>query len=101
MLVTASLIGLTFGIVRTDTLGWGSPGVLAPLAGGLALLARLPARRGALRAAPLVPLPIFRLRALRAANLVVVLLYSGFFPVWFFLTLYVQQVLHYDAIQPG
>ncbi len=31
----------------------------------------------------------------------VVLLYGAFFPVWFFLTLYLQQVLHYDAIEAG
>ena len=38
---------------------------------------------------------------LRISNIVVTLLYAGFFPVWFFLTLYVQEVLHYDAIEAG
>jgi MFS family permease len=50
---------------------------------------------------PLVPLSIFRVGGLRAANLVVVLLYSAFFPVWFFLTIYFQRVLQYDAIEAG
>ena len=61
MLVTGGLVGLTYGIVRTDTLGWGSPGVLVPLAAGVVLLAgvRCSSRR-AWRDAPLVPLSIFR-----------------------------------------
>ena len=47
VLITASLVSLTFGIVRTDTLGWGSAGVLVPLALGAALLAAFAARRDA------------------------------------------------------
>jgi len=100
VLITASLVSLTFGIVRTDTLGWGSPGVLVPLAAGVALLgafALAESRAGE----PLVPLAVLRHRQLRIANLVVALLYASFFPVWYFLTLYVQEVLHYDAIQAG
>ncbi len=101
VLVTASLVSLTFGIVRTDTLGWGSAGVLAPLAAGVALLIGFLLVEGRFARAPLVPLSVFKVGHLRAANLVVVLLYAAFFPVWFFLTLYLQQVLHYDAIEAG
>jgi len=97
VLVTASLVSLTFGIVRTDTLGWGSTGVLVPLVAGLALLAAFLWVEGRVASAPLVPLSILRFRELRIANL----LYASFFPVWFFLTLYVQEVLHLDAIQAG
>ena len=46
VLVTAGLTALVYGIVRTDTLSWGAPGVLAPLALGIVLLARVRARRG-------------------------------------------------------
>src|SRR5439155_6619827 len=97
----AGLLLLTFGIVRTDTSGWGSPGVLAPLAGGLALIATFLLVEQRVARVPLVPLSIFRVGQLRAANLVVVLLYSALFPVWFFLTLYLQQVLHYSAVDAG
>jgi predicted MFS family arabinose efflux permease len=101
VLITASLICLTFGIVRTDTLGWGSPGVLGPLAGGVVLLGAFLLVEGRLAKAPLIPLRVLRLGRLRSANLVVALLYAGFFPVWFFLTLYVQEVLHFDPIEAG
>jgi len=101
VLVTAGLVFLTLGIVRTDTLGWGSTAVLVPLIGGVVLLAAFLLVEARFARAPLVPLSIFRIGQLRAANLVVVLLYAAFFPVWFFLTLYLQQVLHFDAIQAG
>jgi EmrB/QacA subfamily drug resistance transporter len=101
VLVTAGLVALTFGIVRTDTLGWDAPGVLAPLAAGLALLAGFLVVEGRIARVPLVPPSIFRRGTLRTANLVVVLLYAAFFPVWFFLTIYLQQVLGYDALTAG
>ncbi len=101
VLVTASLVTLTFGIVRTDTLGWGSAGVLGPLLAGVALLVAFLTVEARFAQAPLVPLSVFRTGQLRVANLVVILLYASFFPVWFFLTLYLQQTLHYDAIEAG
>ena len=100
-LVTASLVSLTYGIVRTDTLGWGAPGVIVPLIGGVALLAAFLLVEARFAREPLVPLSIFRIGHLRAANAVVLLLYASQFPGWFFLTLYMQQVLHYDAIEAG
>jgi EmrB/QacA subfamily drug resistance transporter len=101
VLVTASLVSLTYGIVRTDTLGWGASGVIVPLIGGLVLLAGFLFVEARVAEQPLVPLSIFRIGHLRAANAVVLLLYASQFPAWFFLTLYLQQVLHYDAIQAG
>ncbi|MGI8628694.1 MAG: MFS transporter [Solirubrobacteraceae bacterium] len=100
-LITAGLIAVTFGIVRTDTLGWGSPGVLAPLAVGAALLGAFVFVEAKVARVPLIPLSIFRHRQLRASNLVVLLMYGANFPTWFFITLYLQQVLHYDAIEAG
>ena len=101
LLVTAGLTSLTYGIVRTDTLGWGSSGVLAPLALGVALLGAFVYVEARVAQAPLVPLSIFRIRRLRAANLIVVLLYAANFPAFFFVTLYLQQVLHYTALEAG
>jgi Na+/melibiose symporter-like transporter len=101
MLMTTGLVALTYGIVRTDTLGWGSPGVLIPLAVAVALIGAFAYVEARVAEAPLVPLSIFRLRQLRAANLVVVLMYSALFSMFFFVTLYLQQVLGDDALQAG
>jgi EmrB/QacA subfamily drug resistance transporter len=101
VLVTASLVMLTFGIVRTDTLGWGSPGVIGPLVAALVLFAAFLFVEARVARRPLVPLSIFRIGRLRVANLVVVLLYASWFPSWFFITLYLQEVLHYSAIEAG
>ncbi|HEY2216377.1 MAG TPA: MFS transporter, partial [Solirubrobacteraceae bacterium] len=101
VLITASLVGLTYGIVRTDTLGWGSAGVLVPLVAGILLLGLFGFVEARVATAPLIPLSILRFVQLRVSNIVVTLLYAGFFPVWFFLTLYVQEVLHFDAIEAG
>jgi predicted MFS family arabinose efflux permease len=99
--VTAGMSALVYGIVRTDVLGWGSPGVLGPLAIAALLLAAFAVVEGKVAKAPLMPLGIFRLPLLRSANLVVLLLYSAVFAMWFFLSLYLQQDLHHDAIETG
>jgi predicted MFS family arabinose efflux permease len=75
--------------------------VIAPLASGVALLAAFVLVEGRIARVPLVPLSIFRNRGLRSANLVVVLLYASFFPVWYFLTLFLQQVEGHGAIATG
>jgi EmrB/QacA subfamily drug resistance transporter len=100
-LITGALTALVYGIVRTDTLGWGAPGVLGPLAAGLVLLGLFVLVEGRFALAPLVPLPIFRMRVLRAANVVVFLLYAAVFAMWYFVSLYLQQVLHEDALSAG
>jgi EmrB/QacA subfamily drug resistance transporter len=101
VLVTAGLTSLTYGIVRTNGLGWGSPGVLLPIAVAVVLLAGFLFREGRFATAPLVPLSIFRLPRLRVANLVVILMYSALFSMFYFITLYLQEVLHQDAVVAG
>jgi EmrB/QacA subfamily drug resistance transporter len=101
VLVTAALVSLTYGIVRTDVLGWGSPEVLGPIGLSLVLLAAFAYVEGRVAEAPLVPLSIFRRSQLRTANLIVVLLYFALFSMFFFVTLYLQQVLRDDALQAG
>jgi EmrB/QacA subfamily drug resistance transporter len=101
VLVTVGLVALVYGIVRTDALGWGSPGVLAPLAAGVLLIAAFAFVEGRVARAPLVPARIVRMTRLRAANVVVFLLFGAIFSMWFFLTLYMQQVLGLDALETG
>ena len=101
LLVTTGLATLTYGIVRSNALGWGSPGVLVPLAAAVVLISAFIFVEQRVARWPLMPLSIFRLRQLRAANLVVILLYAGLFSMFFFVTLYLQQVLHDNALQAG
>ncbi len=101
LLVTAGLMGLTYGIVRTNALGWGSPGVLGPLAGAVVLIAAFVFVEARVAEVPLVPLSIFKLSRLRAANLIVVLMYAALFSMFFFITLYLQQVLGDTALVAG
>ena len=101
LLVTAGLMAVSYGIVRTDTLGWGSPGVIGPLLAGVALVGAFLLVEARFARAPLVPLSFFRIGQLRAANGIVVLLYASMFPQWFFLTLYLQRILHYGPIAAG
>ena len=99
--MTAGLVALTYGIVRSDALGWGSSGVLAPLAAGVLLIGTFLFVEGRVARAPLVPLSIFRLSQLRTANTVVILMYAALFSMFFFITLYLQQVLRDNALQAG
>jgi EmrB/QacA subfamily drug resistance transporter len=98
---TAGLSLLVLGIVRTSTTGWGSAQTLGLIAGGLVLLFAFLAIEGRFAKAPLMPLRIYASRTLSAANLVVLLLGASMFAMWFFVSLYLQQVLHYSPIQAG
>jgi EmrB/QacA subfamily drug resistance transporter len=101
VLITAGLVALTYAVVRTESLGWGAPGVLGPLAAAVVLIGLFGLVEGRLAPAPLVPLAVFRMKQLRTANLVVLLLYSAQFAMFFFLTLYLQQVLGLSALEAG
>ncbi len=101
VLISGGLTALVFGIVRTDSLGWGSPGVLAPLAAGLAMLAAFAVVEGRVARDPLIPLAIFRMPQLRAANLIVALLFFGMFGMWYFVSLFLQKVQGDDALLAG
>ncbi|MBV9801057.1 MAG: hypothetical protein JO039_23625 [Solirubrobacterales bacterium] len=48
-----------------------------------------------------MPLQVFRVERVSAGNLLVAIIYSAFFPMFFFLTLYLQRVLHYTPIETG
>jgi EmrB/QacA subfamily drug resistance transporter len=101
VLVTAGLVGIVYGIVRSGSLGWLAVGVLAPIAGGLATLALFALVEHRVARVPLVPLAIFRRSQLNSANIVVLLLYGALFSMFYFVTLYMQQVLHYSALHAG
>jgi predicted MFS family arabinose efflux permease len=101
LLITLGLTALVYGIVRTDTLGWGASGVLVPIAISVVLLAAFALVEGRIARAPLMPARILKLGRLRAANLVIFLLFAAIFAMWFFVSLYLQQVLGLDALETG
>jgi EmrB/QacA subfamily drug resistance transporter len=99
--VTTGLVLVTFAIVRTDVHGWTSAPTLLVGGAGLILLVVFVAIEGRLAARPLVPLRVFASRSLTGANLVVFALGSSAFAMWYFLSLYLQQVLGYGALEAG
>jgi EmrB/QacA subfamily drug resistance transporter len=101
VLVTAGLATLAFGVVRTTTLGWGAPGVLAPLAVAVVLLGAFLYVEHSVARWPLMPLSIFRVAQLRWANVIVVLMYGGLFSMFYFVTLFLQQVQGDTALIAG
>jgi EmrB/QacA subfamily drug resistance transporter len=98
--VTAGLIVIVFAIVKSATWGWGSASTLGLLAVGLALLALFVVLERRSRA-PLVRLSIFRIRTLAVADAVMLLVASGMFGMFFFASLYVQEILGYSPLRAG
>ncbi len=99
--VTLGLVIVTYGIVESESHGWGSARTLLTLAAGAALLAVFVLIEGRLAPRPLVPLRIFASRLLSGANVVVFCLGGSVFAMWYFLSLYLQQVLGYSPIEAG
>lgn len=97
---TAGLALTVFGIVRAPQEGWGSSATLLTIAGGVVLLAAFVAVQAG-RRAPLMRLSILRTPNLAAANIAQLLLGAAWIPMWFFLNLYLQQVLGYGAFEGG
>jgi EmrB/QacA subfamily drug resistance transporter len=98
--VTSGLMLLVYGLTRATSDGWSSPVTLGLLGGAAALIAAFVVIESRSRS-PLLPLRIFRLRALSAANVTMALVGAVTFSEFFVLTLYVQDVLHYSAVQSG
>ncbi|MDQ6804360.1 MAG: MFS transporter [Actinomycetota bacterium] len=98
---TIGLSLLVLGIVRTDVTGWGNASTIALLGVGVALLFVFLAIEGRLAKAPLMPLRIYASRTLSAANVVVLFVGAASFAMWFFVSLYLQEVLGYSPIKAG
>jgi EmrB/QacA subfamily drug resistance transporter len=98
--VTAGLIALVWGIVRSGESGWGSAEVVGALAAAALLLAAFVVieRRSP---EPLVRLSIFSVRTVRGANVAMFIVAAGLFAMFFFNTLYLQRVLGYSPLEAG
>jgi EmrB/QacA subfamily drug resistance transporter len=99
-LVTAGMLLLVYSLVEAPGAGWGAARTTGGLAGALALLVLfvLNERRSA---DPLLPLSMLRVPGLAAADVTQLIAMSGFTAMFFFLSLYMESVLHYSALQTG
>ncbi len=98
--VTSGLVVLVYAIVKAQSYGWGSARTIGLIAASLVLLAAFVAveRRSK---APLIRLSIFRVKTLTVANVVLLLVASGMFGMFFFASLYVQEILGYSPLKAG
>jgi EmrB/QacA subfamily drug resistance transporter len=98
--ITAGLMLLVYATTRATSDGWGADTTLALFAGAAALVVAFVAIE--LRSpSPLLPLRIFRLRTLAAANAVMAVVGAVAFSEFFLLTLYLQDILGYSAVESG
>jgi EmrB/QacA subfamily drug resistance transporter len=98
--VTSGIMLLVYGLTRGTDDGWTGRTTIGFLAAAAVLIVGFVVIE--LRSkAPLLPMRLFRLRTLTAANVTAVLIAATAFSWWFVQTLYMQQVLHYSAIQAG
>ncbi|MCT2278792.1 MFS transporter [Micromonospora chalcea] len=98
--VTVGLGAAVYGVVRAPEVGWASGQTWLVLAGAVVALAAFVAIQAS-RREPLMRLSIFRAPNLAAANIAQLLLGAAWIPMWFFLNLYLQQVLGYRAFPSG
>ena len=98
--VTAGLVVLVYAIVKAQAYGWGSGRTIGLIALSLVLLTAFVAieRRSV---APLIRLSIFRVKTLAVADIVLLLVASGLFGMFFFASLYVQEILGYSPLHAG
>lgn len=97
-LATVGLLALTYGLAERSSSGATRLSALAIGLGALALFVVVEAR---FARAPLVPPRLFRVRAITAGNVVMLLAGACFMPMWYFLSLSVQKVLDYGPLQTG
>ena len=100
VLVTTGMLLLVYALVRAPIAGWSSTGTIGELAGAAAVLGAFVVNELRHRA-PLAPLSIFRINGLGFSNVTQLVAFAGFLALFFFVTLYMQNVLGYSAVQTG
>jgi EmrB/QacA subfamily drug resistance transporter len=100
VLVTLSLGALSWGLISAGDRGWGAPSVVASLVTGIVALTGFLVVESRSEH-PMLPLDIFRSPQFRGANLVTVTVYAALGGVFFLLTLQLQEVLGYSALEAG
>ncbi|WP_328336045.1 MFS transporter [Streptomyces violaceus] len=100
VLATLGVTALVYGVNQAGTQGWVGLTTLTGLAVGAVALAAF-AVTEARHTAPLMPPRLVRLRPIWAGNITMLLAGGCFIPMWYFLSLYMQEVLHYGALATG
>jgi EmrB/QacA subfamily drug resistance transporter len=99
-LVTGGMLLLVYALVKAPDVGWGATRTIAEIAVAGVTLAAFVANELRVRN-PLIPMSILRVKGVAAADATQMVALAGFLPMFFFLTLYMQTVLHYSPIQTG
>jgi len=99
-LSAAGLFGIVFALVRVQSLGWTNPEIIGSLAVG-ALLVALFVRQELRAPEPMLPLGFFASRGFAVTNVVSLAMYFGMFGSIFFLSQFLQNVLHNTPFQAG
>jgi EmrB/QacA subfamily drug resistance transporter len=100
LLATGGVLLLVFALVRAPIVGWGSTQTIFELVGAAAVLTAF-AFNERRASDPLFPFSILGVKGLVAANVTQVVSFAGFFAMFFFVTLYMQEVLRYSPIKAG
>jgi len=100
VLVTGGMLLLVYSLIKAPDQGWGSGRTIGELVGAFVLLAAFVINEQRNRN-PLVPMAIFRVRGIAAADVTQLIGVGGFVTMFFFLTLYMQNVLGYSPLQTG
>ncbi|MEA2213423.1 MAG: hypothetical protein QOF83_3371 [Solirubrobacteraceae bacterium] len=100
ILATGGMLLLVYTLVKAPSVGWGTARTIGELAGALALLVAFVINELRHRN-PLAPLSIFRINGLGFSDITQLTATAGLFAMFFFLTLYMQNVLGYSPIQTG
>jgi EmrB/QacA subfamily drug resistance transporter len=101
VLATAGLMSLVYGLSKAPNNGWGSSTVIGFIVAGLVLLVAFLVNEGRIAKHPLMPLEIFKIRNVLGANVAFLVIACTLFSMFFFITLYIQQVLGYSPVKTG
>ena len=99
-LVTGGVLLLVYALIKAPDHGWGTSRTIGELATAALILAVFVLNEARGRD-PLMPLSIFRVKGLAAADATQLIAFAGFYAMFFFLTLYMQNVLGYSPIEAG
>ena len=99
-LITGALVLLVYAIVSAEHQGWTSAATIGELLASVIMLIVFAATQKRSKD-PLLPFSIFKVPNLTSGNIVMALMAAAWIPLWFFLNLYLQQVLNYSAFESG